>query len=66
MTSQTESREPLKNVVIVIMPIYSFEINSFGINLVNMTKEIYNINDKLGFGNSACDITGSFLSPLTR
>ena len=24
------------------------------------------MNDKLGFGNSACDITGSFPSPLTR
>ena len=64
--SQTKSREPLKSVFIVIMPIYLFEINGFGIHLVNLTKGKYNINDKLGFWNSACDITGSFPSPLTR
>ena len=66
MTSQTESREHLKSVFIVIMSIYLFEINGFGINLVDLTKEKYNINDKSGFGNSACDITGSFPIPLTR
>ena len=66
MKSQTESREPLKSVFIVIMSIYLFEINGFGIDLVDLTKEKYNINDKLGFGNSACDITGSFPIPLTR
>ena len=66
MTSQADSREPIKSVFIVIMPIYLFEINDLGINLVNLTKEKYNINDKLGFGNSACDVTGSFPSRLTR
>ena len=49
----------------MIMPIYLFEIIGFGINLVNLTKEKYNINDKLGLRNSACDVTGSFPSPLT-
>ena len=66
VTSQTESREPLKSALIVIMPEYLFEINCFGITLVHLTEEKYNIYDKLGFGNSACDITGSFPSPLTR
>ena len=65
MTSQTENRESLKSVFIVIMPIYLFEINDFGISLFNLTKEKYNINDKLGFGNSAYDITVSFPSPLS-
>ena len=49
MTSQTESREPLKSGFIVIISIYLFEINGFGINLVDLTKKKYNINDKLGF-----------------
>ena len=66
MTSQTERREPLKSDFIVIMSIYLFEINGFGINLVNLTNEKYNINDKLGLENSACDVTGSFPSALTR
>ena len=64
--SHTESREPLNSVFIVIMPIYLFETNGFGMNLVNLTKEKYNINDRLWFRNSACDVTGSFPSPLTR
>ena len=49
-TSQTESRKPLKSALIVIMPKYLFEINGFGINLVNLTMEKYYIYDKLGFG----------------
>ena len=64
--SQTESRETLKSALIVIMPEYLFEINCFGINLVHSTEEKYNMYDKLGFGNSACDVTGSFPSPLTK
>ena len=66
MTSQTESRELLKSVFIVIMPEYLFEINGFGINVSNLTKEKYNINDRLGFEISACDVTGCFPSPVTR
>ena len=46
VTSQTESREPLKSALIVIMLEYLFEINGFGINLVNLTKEKYNIYDR--------------------
>ena len=50
----------------MIMPIYLCQIDGLGINLVNLTKDKYNISDKLGFVNSACDVTGSFPSPLTR
>ena len=50
----------------MIMPGYLFEINGFGINLVNLTKEKYSIYDQYGFGTSACDVTGSFPSPLTK
>ena len=50
----------------MIMPIYLCEINGLGINFANLTKEKYNINDKLGFGNSVCDVTGSIPRPLTR
>ena len=32
----------------------------------NLIKENYSITDKLRFGISACDITGSFPRPLTR
>ena len=46
VTSQTESREPLKSTLIVTRPEYLFEINGFGINLVNLNKEKYNIQDK--------------------
>ena len=46
MTSQAESKEPLKNVFSVIMPEYLFEIIGLGKNLINLTKEKYNINDK--------------------
>ena len=46
VTSQTESREPLKSALIVIIPEYLFEINGFGINLISLTKEKYNIYDK--------------------
>ena len=59
VTSLTESCEPLKSALIFIMPEYVFEINGFGINLVNLTKEKYNIYDRLGFGNS-------FPIPLTK
>ena len=64
--SQTESREPLKSALIVIMSEYLLEINGFGINLVNLTKEKYNMCDRLGFWNSACDVTDSFPSHLTK
>ena len=53
VTSQTEKREPLKSALLVIMSEYLFEINGFGINLVNLTKEKYNMYDRLGFWNSA-------------
>ena len=65
-TSQTESKEPLKSALIVIMSEYLFEINGLGLNLVNLTEEEYNFYDKLRFWNSACDVTGSFPSPLTK
>ena len=66
VTSQAKSRELLKSALIVIMSEYLFEINGFGIKLVNLTKEKYNMYDRLGFWNSACDVTGSFASPLTK
>ena len=50
----------------MIMPEYLFEFNGFRMNLVNLIKKDYSINDILGFGNSACDATGSFPIPLTR
>ena len=30
-----------------------------------MIRDKYSITDELGLGLSACDVTGSFLSPLT-
>ena len=50
----------------MIMPEYLFEINCFGINLFHLTEEEYNMYDKLGFGNCACDVVGSFPSTLTK
>ena len=46
VTSQTESRKLLKRALIVIIPKYLFEINGFGIHLISLTKEKYNIYDK--------------------
>ena len=46
VTSQTESREPLKSALIVTKPENLFKITGFGINLVNLTKEKYSIHDK--------------------
>ena len=66
VTSQAETRELSKKVVIVIMLQYLFEFNGFRMNLVNLIQKNYSINDILGFENSACDITGSFPIPLTR
>ena len=45
---------------------YLFEFNDFRMNLVNLIQKDYSINDRLGFGNSACDVTGSFHIPQTR
>ena len=47
VTSQTESREPLKSALIVMIPEYLFEINGFGVNLISLTKEKYKIYDKI-------------------
>ena len=58
--------EPLKRAYIMIMPEYLFKTGGFRINWVNVIKEKYSITDKLGFRTSACDVTGSFPSPLTR
>ena len=66
VTSQAETRELLKRVFIVIMPEYLFEFNGFRMNLVNLIKKNYSINDIVGFGNSACDVTGSIPIPLTK
>ena len=57
---------PLKRAYMMIMPEYLLETDGFRMNRVNVIKEKYSITDKLGFGISACDITGSFPSPLTR
>ena len=66
MTSQAETRELLKRGFIVIIPKYLFEFNDFRMNLVNLIKKNYSINDILGFGISAFDIKGSFPIPPTR
>ena len=68
VTSQAETRELLKRVFIVIMPEYLFEFNGFRMNLVkiNLIKKNYSINDIVGFGNSACDVTGSIPIPPTK
>ena len=50
----------------MIIPKYLFETNGFRTNRVNLIEEKYSITDELGFGISACDVTGSFPSPLTR
>ena len=50
----------------MIMPEYLFETNGFRINEVNLIKEKYITTDKSGLGMSACKVTGSFPSPLTR
>ena len=50
----------------MIMPKYLFEFNGFRMNLVNLVKTNYSINDILGFRNSACDVTGSFTILPTR
>ena len=66
MTSQAETRGLLKRVFFVIMPKYLFEFKGFRVNLVNLILKNYSINDLLGFGNSACDVTGLFPIPPTR
>ena len=66
VTSQAVTRELFKRVFNVIIPEYLFEFNVFRMNLVNLIKKNYSINDILGFGNSACDVTGSFSIPPTR
>ena len=63
--SQAENRKPLEMVSIVIIPKYLFETNGFRIDVVDLIDDKYSITDKLGFGISACDIIGSFPSPLT-
>ena len=50
----------------MIIPEYLFDFNGFRMNLVKLIQKNYSNNDKLGFGNSACDVTGSFPIPLTR
>ena len=50
----------------MIKPEYLFETDGFRMNRVNVIIEKYSITDKLGFGIPACDVTGSFPSPLTR
>ena len=50
----------------MIVPEYLFETNGFRINEVNVIKEKYSITDKSRFGIFACDVRGSFQSPLTR
>ena len=45
VTSQAESREPLKRVFIVIMHEHLFEFNGFRMNLVNLIQKNYSIND---------------------
>ena len=49
VTSQAENKEPLKRVVIVIMPTNLFETNGFRINCVNLIEDICSITDTLGF-----------------
>ena len=49
----------------MIHPEYLFVFNGFRMNLVNLIQKKYSINDKYGFGNPACDVTGSFPSHLT-
>ena len=68
VTSQAETRELLKRVFNVIIPQYLFEFNGFRMNLVNLIKTNYSINDRLGLGfrHSACDVRGSFPIPPTR
>ena len=50
----------------MIMLEYVFETDGFRMDWVNVNKEKYRITDKLGFWISACDVTGSFPSPLTK
>ena len=45
---------------------YLFEFNGVRKNLVKLIQKNYSINDKLEFGSSAYDVTGSFPIPLTR
>ena len=66
VTSQAENMEPLKRAYIMIMPEYLFETDGFRMNWVNLIKEKYSITNELGFLISACDVTGSFPSPVTR
>ena len=66
MTSQADNREALKGVLNVIMPKYLFEFKGFMMNLVNLIQNNYSINNKKGFGNSACYVTGSCPIPPTR
>ena len=62
----SQARKLLKRVFIVIIPKYLFELNGFRMSLVNLIQKNYSINDRLGFGNSACDVTGSFPIPPNR
>ena len=64
--SQAEKREPLKSVFIVIIPQYLLNTNGFRMNWVYVIKDKYSITDELVIGISACDVPGSFPSPLTR
>ena len=38
----------------------------FRIYYVNLFKKEYCVNDKLGFGHSACDVTAAFPSSLSQ
>ena len=66
MTSKSEHRGPVKFIFIVIMPEYLFETKGFKVNGVNVIKKKCSISYTLGFGISACDITGSYPSPVTK
>ena len=66
VTSQADSFEPLKGVSILFITEYSFEFNAFKKNLFHLSQKKYSINDTLGFGYSACDVTVSYPILLPR
>ena len=65
VTSQAENCEHLQSVLIEYVSELMFKYNVFSINEVNLFEKEYSAHAKLGFGNSACDVTASFSSSMS-
>ena len=60
VTSQVDIFQLLKGSYILYMTEYQFEFNVLRKNSFNLSQKKCSINDTLGFGYSACDVTVSY------